>query len=725
VSKHTHSDGQESSDNKKSGKDKILSEAKARFKLAEEAESDIRRETLDDLEFVSGNHWPEAVKRAREADGRPCLTINKLPQKVKQITNDQRQNKPSIKVHPVDDQGDPKTAKIIQGLIRNIEYVSNADVAYNTAFDSAVKGGFGYFRIITGYVDPKSFDQEILIKRIRNPLSVLFDPYSQELDGADANYAFITEDLPKDEYKALYPDSKGASPESWELLETEAQGWMREDSVRVCEYFYKEHELADICLLSTGDVVLKSDLEQILQIKAMQGSPASVVSERKTRIPKIKWCKLNGLEILEETDWPGKYIPIIPVYGDELDVNGKKILAGLVRHAKDSARMYNYWKSAETEAIALAPRAPFIAAEGQLEGYEHEWAEANRRNFSVLTYKPKSVDGTVLPPPQRNSFEPAIGAITQAGLGASEDEKATTGLYDSSMGRQSNETSGVAIQRRASQAQTANFHFNDNMNISLRHAGRICIDLIPHIYDTARASRIIGEEGDERIVQLNAPTKDQGEDMLYDLQTGRYDCTVDVGPSYATKRQEAAASMMEVSRAVPQLMGVAGDLMIKAMDWPGASEISERLKKTLPPGLADDEKGDKKPIPPEVQAQMQQMGQMVEQLTSKVNEQADLIQQKRVELESRERIEMAKLELQATIKLAELQSKEASLLLQNQVRELDARQKMLGSLQPIPDVTEDEQVSPMPPAGAEMDAGMSGMDPNGGAAPVPMEGIDQ
>lgn len=687
---------------------KILDEAHARFKIAEEAEADIRQNSLDDLEFAAGNQWPDKIKSEREQDGRPCLVINKIPQFIQQVTNDQRQNRPSIKVHPVDDNADVETAKIIQGLIRNIEYNSNAEAAYDTAFESAVKGGLGYWRVLTQYVSPKSFNQEILIKRIRNPFSVFFDPFTQEADGSDANFAFIIEDHSKEEYMNRWPDSKLASAEGWDSIGNLAPSWMPSGSARVAEYFYKERKTETIVLLNNGETFLKSELPEQL--------PEGIVieKERFTTVEKICWAKINGLEILEKTEWPGMYIPIVPVYGAESDINGVRTLKGIISNAKDPARMYNYWASAETEAIALAPRTPFIAAEGQLEGYEAEWATANRRNHSVLTYKPTDVKGNMIGAPQRNSFEPAVSAITQARMLASDDIKATTGIYDAALGSKSNETSGVAIQRRNVQAQTSNFHFVDNLTRALRHTGRICIDLIPKIYDVATSSRIIGEDGEQKVVKLNEPFEQNGKQVLYDLNAGKYDVTVDTGPSFQTKRQEAVTSMMELTRNYPQIAQVAGDLIVRNMDFQGVQDIADRLKKTLPPGLADDEKDKPNEIPPEVQQQMQQMGQMVEQLTGKLKELQHEKEMKLIELESRERIEFKKLEVQLEIKRAELDAKDSHALLSAEIDQINNRMNLLSVDQPYE--IEDEQENFQPDAGMNAEQQMEAQ-PIGGFSP--------
>lgn len=661
---------------KKSNKE-ILRIARERFQLAIDAENEIRKKGLEDLEFRSGKQWPDDVKQERELDSRPCLTINRLPQFIRQITNDQRQNRPAIKVYPVDDKADIETAKILQGLIRHIEYNSNADVAYDTAFEGAVTKGFGYFRIVTDYIDPLSFDQELLIKRIRNSFSVYLDPSSKEPDGSDSNWGFIFEDVQKDEYKAEYKNSKLCSMEDWAAIGNETQGWVSETSVRIGEYFYKDYKSVDLVLLSNGEVIEKSKLPEVLPLNI------NIVKERSSIIPVIKWCKINGMEIIEQTDWPGRWIPIIPVYGDELDINGERILEGVVRHAKDSQRMYNYWASTETETISLAPKAPWIAAEGQIpKEYEVQWKSANRKNHAYLTYKPTSLAGQPVGAPQRNIFEPPVQAITNARMQAADDLKSTTGIYDSALGAQSREVSGIAIRGRQAQSQTSNFHFIDNLTRSLRHAGRIIIDLIPKVYDTARVSRVIGEEGEQEIVKINQIFESNGQEKLINFSIGKYDVAVETGPSFATKRQEALASMLDLTRAYPQIAQAAGDLMVKNMDWPGATEISERLKKMLPPGIAEDSK-DKKTVPPEIQNQISQMNQMIEQLTSKLNESNEKIQNKTLELESKERIEFAKIEADIKKEMAKLQGQAAILTFKEELASISNRLNLIGIHEPI------------------------------------------
>lgn len=659
--------------NSKKSDEKIIAQARKHFNLCVDGWNEQRKKALDDFQFRIGDQWPDEIKRERLIDGRPCLTINRIPQFIRQITNDQRQNRPTIKISPVDDKADIETAKIYQGLIRHIWVSSNADVAIDTSLDHSATGGFGFFRIKTDYVSPYSFDLEAKFERISNLMSVYFDPSSKEPDGSDSNFAFIFDELTEEDYKNQYPDSDLSSMQDWKSLGDNSEGWISDKAVRVAEYFYREFEEITLVMLPDGQVFKSDDLEEI-----PEGS-----KQRKAKIPVVKWLKLNGVEVLEETIWPGSYIPVIPVYGEEIIVNGERHLEGVVRHAKDPQRMYNYWKSTETESITLAPKAPFIGYAGQFEGFESQWAQANKKPKAFLEANAttEATGSQILPLPQRNSIEPAVAAISNASMLASEDMKATTGIYDAALGNRSNEQSGIAIQRRNIQSQTSNFHLIDNLSRSIRHAGKILLEIIPQIYDAPRVARIIGEEGNEEVILLNQLFQYKGKPTQFNLNVGQYDVVVETGPSFATKRQEAAASMADLTRSYPQLMQVAGDLLVKNLDWPGASEIAERIKKTLPPGIVDDP--NKKPIPPEVQSQMQQMDQMIKMLTDKVNEQSEIIKTKHAELESKERIEFAKMQVDLQKKQMEIAPSQAMETVMQELAKINTRLQLLDINEPF------------------------------------------
>lgn len=661
--------------------DEILDIARQRYQLAETEWSEVYNAGLDDLKNVSGDQWEANILSARKLENRPSFTVNRLPQFIRQIANDQRQNRPSIKISPVDDNADKETAKIIQGLIKHIENRSNADSAYDRAFECALTNSFGFFRIRADYASPTSFKQELIIDRIADPFTVRVDPYFKKPDGADMNWGFIECEYSKDDYTRENPDSK-VNKDSWQDFKSSSQGWVRENAIRVCEYYCKEFKDVILIQLSDGNTYDAKELNESNWPKDEMGQNLAVSGSRKSKVPVIKHYKINGCEVLEETEFPGIYIPIIPVFGNEHIVNGKRILESLIRHAKDSQKLHNFWISAEAEAIALTPKAPYIAAIGQIpKEVEHQWKTANSKTHAYLLYEPKAANGQLLPPPQRTFAEPAVQAITNARLQSAEDLKATTGIYDSALGARSNETSGVAIRGRQAQAQTSNYHFIDNLNRSIRHGGKIIVGAIPTYYDHATTERILGEEGNEEVVKLNQPTVRGGEQVLYDVTVGEYDVHVDTGPNFATKREESREMLMEFLRVIPNKADLIADLVARNSDFAGSTELAERLLKTLPPGIADNK--DQKPIPPEVQAQMQQMDQMVQQLTAKLNEANETIKMKQVEIESKERIEFAKLEQEATIKLADLESKESLQILAHQIAELNGRMKLLHINQPI------------------------------------------
>ena len=656
-------------ENKDKKKDEtILNMARKRFRFSEDAESDIRKQALDDVRFRAGHQWDDSVSKIRKNSNRPCFTVNRMPQFVRQITNDQRQNRPSIKVKPVDDKSDVETSKILQGLIRHIELNSNADAAYDTGFQHAVEGGFGFFRVTTEYCDENSFDQDILIRRVPNQFSCRLDPTYQEPDGSDANWGFCSEDLSKEEYESQWGESKLAKLDTWDGLGAELAHWVGEESVRVAEYFYKEFTTVKIVQLVDGRTVEKKELSEDF--------PADQIkNERDSVHTVIHWVKMNGYEILERTTWLGKWIPIIPILGDELIVDGKRVLEGAIRHAKDPQKLHNYYVSSQAEAIALAPKAPFIGAAGAFDGFEKKWQTANSENHAFLEYNTMSEGGKPLPPPQRNFGEPNVQAITMAKSESADDIKATTGIYDAALGARSSETSGVAIQRRTMQAQTANFHFVDNLTRSIKHGGRILVDLIPKIYDTDRAVRIIGEDQQEKIMMIQQVVDPETGKNQSPFE-GKYDVAVDVGPSFQTKRQEAMESMLEFIKVYPQAAPLLGDLIARYGDWPGSEEVAGRLKTMLPPQLQENENGEKGPDPA-AQAREEQMGQMIDQLMDKLEDANKKIENKSMEIESRERIELLKIETDLKKEVYRQEGVDARQMLNAEMREIDLRQKSL------------------------------------------------
>lgn len=617
--------------------DELIKRCIERYELAEEADKDNRQRAADDMRFAIGKQWPDDIETQRRNEQRPCLTINRVQQMVKQVVNDMRQNRPAIKVHPVDSGADVAVAEVLSGMIRHIEVDSNAADAYDHAGECAVKGGEGYFRIVTEFEYPESFDQCIKIRRVRNPFSVYIDPFAKEADGSDAQWCHVIDDMPKDDFKREFPEAKMVDYET----STDSPDWINDETVRVCEYFEVEKKSDTLYLLKDGTSALLSD---------MPGTPPKeiILKSRQAETRQVKWYKVTAVEILEEKPWPGIYIPIIRIPGEEHDIEGEVHRFSLVYHAKDPQRIYNYSRTAAVEQVALAPKAPFIIAEGQVEGYEDEWGSANTKSYAYLPYKPTTIGGVAVPPPMRQGYAGTpVGAMTDLQL-AADEIKATTGIYDASLGNRSNETSGVAIQRRDAQADTATFHFTDNLARGIRYCGRQLVDMIPKIYDTPRQVRILGVDGAESIAAVNMPDPFTGK-KINPLDVGRYDVTVDVGPSFQTRRQEAAESMTAFVQAFPPAAQVAGDLIAKAMDWPDADEIAKRLRAAMPPGIVDDEESE---VPPQVQAKMQEQMQVIQGLQQAMQEAQQQLQQAQQVAEGKRGEE--------AIKAAELQMKQQS-----------------------------------------------------------------
>ena len=621
-----------------SAKDKsssdILATARTRLNMAIDALSESREDEIDDLRFYAGspdNHWqwPADVLATRGAvqgqtiNARPCLTINKLPQHVRQVTNDQRQNRPSGKVIPADDHADIEVAEIFNGMVRHIEYISDADVAYDTACENQVSYGEGYIRILTEYCDNNTFDQDIKIGRVRNSFSVYMDPTIQDPTGADAKWCFVTEDISKDDYERMYPDSAPITTlQTLGVGDQNLSQWLTEDTIRIADYYYLDYDRATLNLYP-GNVSAFNGTPEDKQLRLMYGKPKK--SRESDRV-KIRYCKINGYEILEDREWAGKYIPIVRIVGNEFEVDGRLYVSGLVRNAKDAQRMYNYWVSQEAEMLALAPKAPFIGYGGQFEGYENQWKTANTTNWPYLEVNPDVTDGQggMLPLPSRAQPPMASSGLLQAKSGASEDIKSTTGQYNASLGMTSNERSGKAILARQREGDVGTYHYGDNLARGVRHITRQLVDLIPKIYDTQRVARIIGLDGETKMVKIDPSQQEPVKkitdpnnpaiviEKIYNPNVGKYDVVVATGPGYATKRQEALEAMAQLLQGNPQLWSIAGDLFVKNMDWPGAQEMAQRFAKTIDPKLMED--NDKPPALQAAEQQIQQMGQEMEQM---------------------------------------------------------------------------------------------------------------
>lgn len=655
--------------------DEILAEARARFKLAVEAEANNRKAALDDLKFLSGEQWTAEASKLRK--GRPQLTINRLPQFVRQVVNEQRKTRPAIDVIAADNRAAKGTAEVLQGLVRHIERTSRAKIAYDTAFEYAVSCGIGHFRVSTQYCDEAGFDQEIVIDRIANPFSVYRDPAAKEPDHSDDRFTFVTDLMDPDDFEAEY----GFAPSSLDDV-GEGDGkedWYEGEMVRVAEYWRAVHEDVEVHALASGRII-KGPIDDASRAQmALMGD--GVVRSRVARERRIEQYLMTVDRIIKRAEWAGKYIPIITVIGGELNVGGKVMLTSMVRFAKDPARMYNYWASAETEVVALQPKAPWIAPEGSFDDHEAEWARANTENTAYLEYKPISGQ----PGPQRQFFPGVPQGIREGRMAAAEDIKAVIGVYDASLGARSNETSGVAIKARQQAGDTSTYHYIDNQARAIEQCGRVIIDLIPHVYDTPRAVRILGPADEQEMAVINQVFIDPttGAEHLHDLSIGKYDVAVRVGPSFESKRQEMTQAMIELGHANPQLLQLTGDLIFKNMDWPDSEKIAERL---VPPQFR--EGGQPPQEPPEVMAakaqgqailQAEQIKAQSTEARANIDAQATL---RKAEIDAQATMHQVNIKAEAELKkeyiaqASKMMIEAASLQLEERKVALDAQQQM-------------------------------------------------
>lgn len=641
-----------------------LHEHREAFKALHEAWKEDQKRYIEDVKFIAGDQWHQKDKDAREADGRPCLTVDKLNQYVKQVVNDSRQNRPSVKVRPVDSGADVEVAEIFQGMIRHIEDRSNADVAYDTAMECATKGGFGFFRIAREYAGENTFNQELAFKRVRNPLSVLFDRDCQEPDGSDARRVFIWEDMPEDEFAATYPNAEKVD---WDAITGEKSEWYSDKKIRVAETYWVELEEATLHLLSDGSIV--SD-DEVQAAKAEGVTVPEILGSRQMQRRVVWWAKINGKEYLEgPTKEPSKWIPVVPVWGNEVDIEGKVIHSGMIHPAKDAQRLYNYSRTAFAERISRP--GTYVAADGQVEDYIEEW-DGTDKNVAVKRYSPIDVAGNPLPPPRLDATDIPASLVQDMQM-SEHDIQGALGMYNASLGERSNEKSGKAIMARQREGDMANFHYHDNLARAIRHAGRILVDLIPKIYDTSRVVRVLGLDGKADMIQID-PRQEQavkkvGAKAIYNLGVGTYDVSVSVGPSYTTQRQEAAAAMGELFQGNPQMMQLIGDLFFRSQDWPMAEEIADRLKLMLPPQIQEAEKAEGEQSP-EVMQIMNQAQQAIQQRDEALNQAMQALQELQDQVKA--------LQDESTIKAAEIAQKAK----ETEVKQYDAETKRMQALAP-------------------------------------------
>jgi hypothetical protein len=688
----------------------FITRARKQWKTAADAEKDNRADAYEDLQFLNLEQWSAGIKELRSQPGRekPCLTIDQIGEPFRQLTNKQRESRPAIHINPEDGDANQATADVLQGLVRAIEYDSDAQIAYATAFEGAVGIGWGYARLRSEF-DGDGPDQNLVIDMIENPFSVYLDPGTRKWDRSDARYGFVIQDIPKDQYIALYGESAvakaGASLSDFSALGDEAQDWFPEGAVRVAEYYYIEDQAVILGELN-GKTIEEKD--------APKG--AKLENRREIRRPKVMWAKINGLEILEGNDTkdagrriPGKSIPVRACFGQVLNVNGKRVYRGIVRAAKDAQRQYNYQNSELALELALAPKAKAVMAEGQDEGYEQMWDNANIEAYPRLIYKPTTIGDKVTAPPSVVQFtDPAkIQAIVVAINQAKQDLRSTTGWYDATDPTRKNaDQSGKAILARKQSQDQGSVNYLDNFNRFVTSLGKLTLEWIPELYDReGRIIRTLGMEDEVERVMINVPYREDGEEMVpveegaaklmqdvkhFVLTKGRYGVRVSPGTSYTTRKQEAAEWQFRILEARPELMQVFGDIAFKNLDGPGHEQIAQRIANTIPPQIKGDEEG-KVEIPPEVQQQVAAMQMQMQAMQVELAEKSRALEANQVKAEydlakSREdnetkwKIERLKAEVAAMQARVELITAQASVDADLAKANLEAETKRLLAL---------------------------------------------
>jgi hypothetical protein len=646
----------------------FLELAMERFKLSEAAEARWRREALEDFEFYAGEQWPVDIKTQRDHDRRPCLTINRLKPSKRIITNEYRQQRPALQVNPEGNGATVETAEIMQGIVRHVEVNSDAEVGYDTTFDNMVIGGLGWIEVDTRYQKraPRRSDgtrpQELTIRGAKNAFMHYADPGAEEFDYSDADYHFKIFDFTRREFKSRWPNAKAASLDDFGSVGDNAKDWLQKDAVRVAVYWYmaKAEKAAE-----AADDEEEPDLDETPAPADSDEAAANLAGGEDDGQDQDdddnddeRICRrsvITAVDILEDKETVFDSIPNVPMCGEDLDINGRRYLAGMVRDAKDPQRQFNFWESKCTEAIALAPAAPYKGYAKVIENHEAQWQAANRSNDAVLIGNAVVVEGQLLPLPVRESPDVDITGLAAMRQSSAANLEAVTGLNDATLGRMRPDESGKAVLARQKQGDITNLNYSDNAARCLRRVGRLILPAIRKVYDVPTILRIINPDGTSDHVITH--TGDDGHQeaaqqlqqdnpaikQVLDLSVGTYDVTVSVGPSYQTKRQEAVASIMALIQAAPNVISIVGDLLVGNMDWNNAPEIAKRLKKMLPPQLQDDEgQGDPQNQVQQLQQQLSALQQVHGEVMNAFQQATQIIQTKQIEQRGKFSIEKLK-----------------------------------------------------------------------------------
>lgn len=548
----------------------------------------------DDAKFTVGNQWDPIVEQRRRTANKPVLTFNRLIAFVAQIVGNRLMNETEIRVHP-DKAGTKEIAEIREGLIRSIFKNSHADFARDEAAKYQCIGGEGYFSLSLDYADDDVFEQEIRLSAVTDPYSVVMDPLAIEPSGADAQWGFVGDDIPQQEFKKRWPWAAEISFES-EKTWNNSGFWLHEDTIRVVSYWRMVTDgFRTLALYQDGTVHDVSDMEEFEYINFVEtrsdGSP--YIREVPKRMARLYVC--SGNAILEGPyDYPISSLPIYRVPGWELN-DGEKIHRwGLIRFLKDPQRLHNYWRSTVAEQLVAAPRNKWLTTPEAVKGHEAKWRRAPTADDPFLYYNDGENAPVHIPPP---GIDAAL--VNEAGL-ATQDLKDISNIHEAALGMPSNEVSKVAIQQRQMVSDVGTYIYVDRRRIADERCAKNINELIPYIYDTKRIVAVIGRDDKRLMMVINDPSNPNS-----DVTMGKYGVTVSVGPASETKRALAAEQMMAFVNAMPQAAGVVMDLVAEAQDWPKSGEFAQRFKMLLPPGTIPEDE-----MTPEMKMMQQQNQQM-------------------------------------------------------------------------------------------------------------------
>lgn len=661
----------------------ILLQAKRRYEEAENHWGDFHQKSTELLEFISGEQWTYQARQSYENAGFAAMTSNRLPTYLRQITNELIKNTPQIQIDPRSD-GDEEKAEVLNDLIRAIQENSDAKVAYCKGAELAASIGIGYFRISTKFKDNKSMDKEIIIEKIDDPNLVMLDPHHTGLCGEDSEFGFITTVLSHAEYNQKYSKTKlgrrlrGAETKE-DLLEAmkdvswspSGRKWTQEDQVLILEYYFKDYlnkTLYQIFDKDTGATFTAYELD-----KAQMDSGVHVIlQQRDVQVPVVRWCKLNDLEVLEQTEWPGEYIPIVAVKADEYWIEGKRKLLGAVEPAVEAQVELNYAKSWRGQLLQMAPKAPYIGTAQQFKNFEQQWANINVSNQAFLPYNKE--EGA--PPPTRDTSEIPIQAATVLVTQAQDDMRAIFGTFDPDNTKGAVE-SGKARLIRENQSFNSNYHFYENLSRSIAHAGCIIVQAIPVVYDTARDVQVLAQDGKKKTVSINTPN--EAGVVEYDMTEGEYTVSIETGPGFGTKRQEMADAVMDLIGVYPQAAPAIADIAVRQMDWNGADKIADSLEAMVPPQVLQARKVDPKnaaAMVPGLQAQLQAAHQQIQVLGQQHQQMAQKLEDKSTEVQielMKSKDDQHKVDTDKEIKMAQLKLQEQRTELEFLVKERELK----------------------------------------------------